>query len=146
MLCSNCVLSHYLSLTSPHGLSKTRLLPLSKHEPRLFFEVYDGICFLRQNLKCLIIINFFTSVLKRISCVVLPLEKCFTARKTILSFPNVLKIWSFQNNYTRTWSFLYYQERWVFFFPKIWTYSLNGKWSIMFLKKYMEIRYFLYSW
>ena len=47
-------------------------------------------------------------------------------------------------NGTRTWSFLlYYLERWYFFFPKIWSYSLDGKWKMMFLKKYMEIGYFL---
>ena len=29
------------------------------------------------------------------------------------------------------------------FFPKIWSYSLVGKWKMIFLKKYMEIWYFL---
>ena len=39
-------------------------------------------------------------------------------------------------NGTRTWSFLlYYLERWYFFFPKIWSYSLDGKWKMIFLKK-----------
>ena len=28
-----------------------------------------------------------------------------------------------------------YQERWYFFFPKIWSYSLDGKWKMIFLKK-----------
>ena len=36
-----------------------------------------------------------------------------------------------------------YQESWYFFFPKISSYSLDGKWKMIFLKKYMEIRYFL---
>ena len=30
--------------------------------------------------------------------------------------------------------YLYYQERY-FFFPKIWSYSLDGKWKIIILKK-----------
>ena len=33
------------------------------------------------------------------------------------------------------WSFLYYQERPCFFFPKIWSYTLNGKWKMIFLKR-----------
>ena len=41
------------------------------------------------------------------------------------------------------WSFLYYRERWYFFFPKIWSYTLDGKWKMIFLKKYKEIWYFL---
>ena len=48
---------------------------------------------------------------------------------------NVLKRWSFQKNCTGIWSFLYYQERWYFFFPKIWSYSLDEKWKTIFLKK-----------
>ena len=55
-------------------------------------------------------------------------------------FANVLKRWPFQKNCTGIWSFLYYQERWYFFFPKIWYYSVDGKWKKIFLKKkYMEI-------
>ena len=58
---------------------------------------------------------------------------------------NVLNRWSFQKNRTGIWTFLlYYLERWYFFFPKIWSYSLDGKWKMIFLKKYMEIWYFLY--
>ena len=49
---------------------------------------------------------------------------------------NVLKRWSFQNNCTGIWSFLlYYLERWYFFFTKIWSYSLDGKWKMIFLIK-----------
>ena len=63
--------------------------------------------------------------------------------KPYFLFPNVLERWSFQKNCTGTWYFLYYQERWYFFFLKIWSYSLgrNVRWS--FSKKYMEIWYFL---
>ena len=61
-------------------------------------------------------------------------------------FPDVLKRWSFQKNRTGIWSFLYYQERWYFFFPKIWSYSSDTKGKMIFLKKkkkYLEIWYFL---
>ena len=62
-------------------------------------------------------------------------------------FPDVLKRWSFQENSAGIWSFLYYWKRWYFFFPKIWSYTLDGKWKMIFLKKYTEIWYFLQtSW
>ena len=57
----------------------------------------------------------------------------YTAQKTIF-FPNVLKRWYFQKNCAGIWSFLYYRERWYFFFPKIWSYTLNRKWKVSFLK------------
>ena len=40
------------------------------------------------------------------------------------------------------WSFLYYLERLGFFFQKIY-FSLDGKWKMIFFKKYMEVWYFL---
>ena len=43
----------------------------------------------------------------------------------------------------KIWSFLYYQERRYFFFPKIWSYTLDRKWKMIFLKKYTEVWYFL---
>ena len=64
--------------------------------------------------------------------------------KPYFLFPDVLKRWSFQKNPAGTWSFLYYRERWYFFFLKIWPYTLGGKWKMFFLKKkYTEIWYFL---
>ena len=63
--------------------------------------------------------------------------------KPYFLFPNVLKRWSFQKNCAGIWSFLYYRERWYFFFPKIWSYTLDGKRKMIFLKKYTEIWYFL---
>ena len=63
--------------------------------------------------------------------------------KPYFLFPDVLKRWSFQKNCAGIWSFLYYRERWYFFFPKIWSYTLDGKWKMIFLKKYTEIWYFL---
>ena len=48
-------------------------------------------------------------------------------RKPYFLFPDVLKRWSFQKNCAGIWSFLYYRERWYFFFPKIWSYTLDGK-------------------
>ena len=50
-------------------------------------------------------------------------------------FPDVLKRWFFQKNCAGIWSFLYYRERWYFFFPKIGSYTLDGKWQMIFLKK-----------
>ena len=55
--------------------------------------------------------------------------------KPYFLFPNILKRWSFQQNRTGIWSFLYYQERWYFFFSKIWSYSLDTKGKMIFLKK-----------
>ena len=70
-------------------------------------------------------------------------EKLLTLHeKPYFLFQNVLKRWFFQNNCTAIWSFLYHQERWYFFSPKIWPNSLEGKWRMIFLKKYMEIWYF----
>ena len=56
--------------------------------------------------------------------------------KPYFLFPDALKRWSFLKNCAgRTWSFLYYWERWYFLFPKIWPYTLDGKWKMIFLKK-----------
>ena len=63
--------------------------------------------------------------------------------KPYFLFPDVLNRWSFQKNCGGIWSFLCYRERWYFFFPKIWSYTLDGKWKMIFLKKYTEILYFL---
>ena len=57
---------------------------------------------------------------------------------------NVPKRWSFQTNCTGIWSFLYHEERWHFFFPKILYFFTDEKWKVIFLKKYMEIWCFLY--
>ena len=66
----------------------------------------------------------------------------FTARKTIFSFFKCSKKMVFPKNRSVIRSFLYYRERWCFFFQKISSYFLEGKWKMIFLKKYMEI-YFL---
>ena len=57
--------------------------------------------------------------------------------KSYFLFLGVLKRWSLQKNFSGTWFFLYYWERWYFFFLKIWSYSytLGGKWKMIFLKK-----------
>ena len=47
-----------------------------------------------------------------------------------------------KRNRAGIWSFLYYRERWYFFFLKIWSYPLDGKWNMIFLKKYTELWYF----
>ena len=58
-------------------------------------------------------------------------------------FPDVVKRWSFQKTSAGIWSFLYYWERRYFFFPEIWSNTLDGKWKMIFHKKYTEIWYFL---
>ena len=50
--------------------------------------------------------------------------------KPCFNFPNFLTKWSFQKNCIGIWSFLHYQERWYFFFPKISSFSLDGKWKM----------------
>ena len=52
-----------------------------------------------------------------------------------MSWKDVMKRWSFLKNCAGIWSFLYYREIWYFFFPKIWSCSLDGKWKMIFLKK-----------
>ena len=66
--------------------------------------------------------------------------------KPYFLFPDVLKRWSFQKNRAGIWSFLYYGERWYFFFPKIWSCPLDGKWKMIFLKKYTEIYFLQIFW
>ena len=71
-----------------------------------------------------------------------------------LSQKKYMEIWYFlqmsqkdglskKKNHSGIWSFLYYLERWYFFSPgKYDIFSLDGKWKMIFLKKYMEIWYF----
>ena len=40
-----------------------------------------------------------------------------------------------KKNWTGIWSFLYHQERWYLFSPKMWYYSLGRKWKMVLLKK-----------
>ena len=57
-------------------------------------------------------------------------------KENMIFSANVLKKWSSQNNCTGIWSFLCHQERWYFFFPKIWYYSsLDRKWKINLFQK-----------
>ena len=56
-------------------------------------------------------------------------------KKSYFAFPNVLKNDLSDKNRTGIWSFFCYQERWHFLFPKIWSYSLDRKWKIIFFKK-----------
>ena len=55
--------------------------------------------------------------------------------RNMIYFSNVLKRWSFHENRSRTWSFFYHRERWYFFFLKIWYFSTDGKWKMIFRKK-----------
>ena len=59
------------------------------------------------------------------------------------TFSNAPKRLSFQKNRTETLSLLYCLEKWGLFFRKYDTFSLDGKWTMVFPKKYMEIWYFL---
>ena len=58
---------------------------------------------------------------------------CTLHKKPYFLFPNVLKKWSFQKSH---WNiiFLVSSEK-IFFSPKMWSYSLGGKWKMIFLKK-----------
>ena len=65
----------------------------------------------------------------------------------MIFYSNVLKRWFFQKNHTAIWSLLlYYLERLYFFFPKIWSYSLDAKWKMIFLKKKKIHRKMIFSW
>ena len=64
-------------------------------------------------------------------------------QENTISSSNVIKRCSFQKSSTGLWSSLDYKRRWYFSFPKIWSYSLGGKWKIIFLKKYMERWYLI---
>ena len=91
------------------------------------FQIFSGVCkHLGSPDICDIIIGLDTW--QGTSLLSLHEKPCFL-------FPDVLKRWYFQKNCTGIWSFLYYQERWYFFFPKIWSYSLDTKWKMIFLKK-----------
>ena len=64
--------------------------------------------------------------------------------KPYFLFSDGLKRWSFQKIRVDIWSFLYYRKRLCFFFQKIWSDTLEGKWKMIFLKKkYTEIWHFL---
>ena len=66
---------------------------------------------------------------------ILPLATANTAWKTIFSFSGRPEKMVFPKNCPGIWSFLYYRERRYYFFPKIWSYPLDGKWKMIFLKK-----------
>ena len=53
----------------------------------------------------------------------------------IFFFQTSWKDGSSKTNRAGIWFLLYYQERWYFFFPKIWSYTLDGKWKMIFLRK-----------
>ena len=63
------------------------------------------------------------------------IKLCSLHGKPYFLFPDALKRCSFQKNCAGTWSFLYFQESWYFLFPKIWSYTLDGKLKMIFLKK-----------
>ena len=64
--------------------------------------------------------------------------------KPYFLFPGVLKRWSFEKQIAPKYdlSCIIGKDD-ISFFPKIWSYTLGGKWKMIFLKKYTEIWYFL---
>ena len=74
------------------------------------------------------------------------LEKTTTTKKTwkydiFFKCPEKMV---FQKNHSGIWPFLYYLERWYFFSRKYDIFSLDRKWKMIFLKKYIKIWYYLY--
>ena len=61
-----------------------------------------------------------------------------------ISFKCPEKIVVSKKNRVWIWSFFHYLERWYFFSGKYDIFPLGGKWRMIFLKKYIEIWYFLY--
>ena len=55
--------------------------------------------------------------------------------KNHISFSRCSEKMVFPKNCIGTWSFLYHQERWYFFSPKIWYCSSGRNWKMIFLKK-----------
>ena len=76
---------------------------------------------------------------------ILHLFALLTVRKTILSFCKCsAKIVS--SKIALEYDLSCIIREYGIFFPKIWSYSLDGKWKMPFLQKYLEIWYFLYVW
>ena len=65
-----------------------------------------------------------------------------TAQKTIFSFSKCFEKIVFLKIRAWIWSFLHYQEGSFFFFPKISSYTLDGKWKIIFSKNTGEYKIF----
>ena len=101
----------------------------------------------RNHLVCKRTLNHLPKLDNWLSCVVSMVIRMvhLTALhgKPYFLFPDALKRWSSPKNCSGIWSFLYYRERWYFPFPKTWSYTLDGKWKMIFLKKYTKIWYFL---
>ena len=60
----------------------------------------------------------------------------------IIFSANVLKRWSFQKTVLEYGLFCIIRKDDIF--PKIWSYSIDGRWKVIFIKRYIEIWYFLY--
>ena len=75
---------------------------------------------------------------------ILLLLALLTGRKTIFSFPKFSEKTVFPKQLHWNMNFLVLSGKMVFLPENIWSYSLDGKWKMIFLKIYMEIWYFLY--
>ena len=79
---------------------------------------------------------------------------CLDGKWKMIFLKKYMKLWYFfqmpqwdclsEKNRPGIGSFLYYLERWYIFSEKYDVFSLDGKWKMIFLKKYREIWYFLY--
>ena len=66
-----------------------------------------------------------------------------TARKTIFSFPRRPEKMVFPEKLHWNIIFVALSGKIIFLFSKIWSYTWDGKWKMVFLQKYTEIWYFL---
>ena len=66
-----------------------------------------------------------------------------TAWKTIFSFSGRLEKMVLLKKLLWNMIFLVLSGKVIFLFLKIWSYTLDGKWTMIFLKKYMEVWFFL---
>ena len=70
----------------------------------------------------------------------------YAARKTIFSFCRRPEKMVFPKESCWNMIFLVLWGKMIFFFPKIWSCPLDGKWKMIFLKKYAEIYFLQMFW
>ena len=70
----------------------------------------------------------------------------YAARKTIFSFCRRPEKMVFPKESCWNMIFLVLWGKMIFFFPKIWSCLLDGKWKMIFLKKYTEIYFLQMFW
>ena len=115
----------FLTIVSKQYKQKIKLNLLKCRKIAMVIIIYNGNSITITLCK----LNFLVKDLKQKNKQLAPLHG-----KPYFLFPNILRRWSFWKNCAGMWSFLYYQEEWYLFFPKISFYSLNEKWKMIFLK------------